>query len=278
MAAVLSPGDEVLIESPTYELLTSTASHLGASVATFPRALASGWRLDPAVAAARVSSKTRLAIVTDLHNPSGAPTSEADIEALSAAVPLLLVDEVYRELTFGDARPRTAFREDGNIIVTSSLTKAYGLSGLRCGWILAPLPLAERMRRLNDLFGVKPPHIAERLALAAIRRLELFRARASSMIEPNRAAYRACLGGHPALEQHVFADSTTVFPRIRCGDADGFVEWLKTDFETRVVPGRFFGAADHIRVGLGGEPAATREGLTRLTEALEIWTQKAQRD
>lgn len=276
MAATLSPGDEVLIEDPTYELLASTASHLGARLTPFRRSLERGWRLDAAATAA--SSTTRLAVVTDLHNPSGALSSTSDLEALSGAVPLLLVDEVYRELTFAGGPAQTAFREDGNIVVTSSLTKAYGLSGLRCGWILAPAPLAERMRRLNDLFGVKPPHIAERLALAALRQLEALRARAATNTVPNRNAYSEILGAHPALEQTMFDHATTVFPRLRRGDGDGFVRLLKDQFETIVVPGRFFGAADHIRVGLGGEPTATREALTRLAEALDVWKGPARLD
>ena len=167
MAAILSPGDEVLIEEPTYELVASTASFLGARVVSFPRIAKVDWRLDTEAAAAQVTPATRLAVVTDLHNPSGAPASESEVNALADAVPFLLVDEVYRELTFADGRARTSFREDGNIVVTSSLTKAYGMSGLRCGWILAPAPLAERIRRLNDLFGVKPPHVTERMQSAA---------------------------------------------------------------------------------------------------------------
>lgn len=271
MAAIVSPGDEIMIEDPTYELLASTASFLGAKLAAFPRSLEHGWRLDPDLAGAQMSRATRLAIVTNLHNPSGAEAADSDVETLAGLVPLLLVDEVYRELTFGDGPATTAFRETGNIVVTSSLTKAYGLSGLRCGWILAPAPLAERMRRLNDLFGVKPPHVAERMALTAFRRLDALKARAAAHTGPNRAAYNQLLGDHPALDQILFDHATTVFPRLRRGDGDGFVQLLRERFETSAVPGSFFGAPDHVRIGLGGEPAATREAFTRLAEALEIW-------
>jgi hypothetical protein len=278
MAAILSQGDEVLIEGPTYELLGSTASFLGARATVFPRSLECAWRLDPDAAGARITPGTRLAVVTNLHNPSGAPAADSDIETLADLVPHLLVDEVYRELTFGGGPATTAFREDGNIIVTSSLTKAYGLSGLRCGWILAPAPLAERMRRLNDLFGVKPPHVAERMALTAFGRLDALRARATSLTGPNRALYKELLGDHPALEQMLFEHATTVFPRLCPGDGDGFVRLLKDRFETSAAPGSFFGAPDYVRIGLGGEPEATREALTRLAEALEVWKGSARLD
>jgi aspartate/methionine/tyrosine aminotransferase len=278
MAAILSPEDEVLIEDPTYELLTSTASFLGARATAFPRSLDFGWRLDPDAAGARTTPATRLAVVTNLHNPSGAPAAGPDVATLAELVPFLLVDEVYRELTFGGGPATTAFREDGNIVVTSSLTKAYGLSGLRCGWILAPAPLAERMRRLNDLFGVKPPHVAERIALTAFDRLDVLRARAASHTGPNRAAYKELLGDHPALEQILFDDATTVFPRLCHGDGEGFVRLLNDRFETSAAPGSFFGAPDNVRIGLGGEPAATREALARLAEALEVWKGSARLD
>jgi hypothetical protein len=268
MAALVAPGDEVLAEAPTYELLTSTLEYLGARVTLFPRPAGA---LVVEEVATRVSERTRLVVLTNLHNPTSAPAGEAEIAAVARAAgeARVLVDEVYLELTFKDGVARTAFREDGNVIVTSSLTKAYGLSGLRCGWILAPPELAERMRRLNDLYGVKPPFLAEQLAVGAFARLERLRARAGAMIEANRAAYGEILAGHPALEQVVFADGATAFPRLRRGDGDAFFRLLMNDYETSVAPGRFFGAPDHIRIGLGGHPATTREGLTRVARALE---------
>jgi aspartate/methionine/tyrosine aminotransferase len=269
MAAILRPGDAVLIEDPTYELLASAASFLGASVRPFARGPAGAWRFDADAVAACVTPDLSLVVISNLHNPSGALVSAEDVRRLAAASPILLVDEVYLELTFGDGPARTAFSEDGNVVVTSSLTKAYGLSGLRCGWILAPKALAERMRRLNDLFGVKAPHVAERLAVRALGRLPALRARAEALIQPNRAAYREILGRHPALEQTIFDHGTTVFPRLLRGDGDELFQRLTERFETSVAPGRFFGAPDCVRIGLGGDPAMTREGLARIAEALD---------
>jgi hypothetical protein len=273
MAALVAPGDEVLIEDPTYELLTSTLRYLGANPVPFPRSPEMAWRLDAKAVAFRMTPRARLVVLTDLHNPSSAMADEADIAAVAeaAAGAWVLVDEVYRELTFANGAARSAFREDGNIVVTSSLTKAYGLSGLRCGWILAPARLAERMRRLNDLFGVKPPHVAERLAMAAFDRLAELRARAEAMTNVNRAAYREILGSHPDLDQTLFDQGTTAFPRLIRGNGGDFFRLLMRKFETSVVPGGFFGARDHIRIGLGGDPVQTREGLTRISDALAVF-------
>jgi aspartate/methionine/tyrosine aminotransferase len=125
------------------------------------------------------------------------------------------------------------------------------------------------MRRLNDLFGVHPPHIAERLSVAAFDRLPQLRARAAAIVEPNRAAYREILGGHPKLDQTILDQGACVFPRLLATDGDAFFQRLTADYETSVAPGRFFGMADHVRIGLGADPAMTREGLGRLAAALD---------
>lgn len=266
-AALLNPGDEVLVETPTYSLLTDALAYLQADIRTFERR-APDWALDPA--AVPIGERTKLIVLTDLHNPTSAPADPSAVQAIAAAAArvgaVLLVDEVYLELLFDP--PRTAFREGSNIVVTSSLTKAYGVSGLRCGWILANPDLTERMWRLNDLYGSTPVHIGLELSAAAFKALPGLRARASELLDANRAAYRDILGGHPALEQTIFGHGTTVFPRLLNEDGDSLYARLKADHETTVVPGRFFGAPDHIRIGLGGEVAQTREALQRLARAL----------
>jgi aspartate/methionine/tyrosine aminotransferase len=272
-AALVQPGDEVLIETPAYELLVSALKYLGASISTFARRADQAWRLDPAVVIAAITPGTRLVVLTNLHNPSSSLAPLADVALIAEAAARVgahvLVDEVYLELMAGPhgAIP-TSFTPGGNVVVTSSLTKAYGLTGLRCGWILAPADLAHRLWRLNDLFGSTANHPGEQLSLWAFGRLDGLRSRATAILEENRAAYRAILGGHPALEQTIFDHGTTVFPRLLLEDGDHFFRRLKADFETSVVPGRFFDAPSHIRIGLGADPAMTRAGLERLAKAL----------
>jgi aspartate/methionine/tyrosine aminotransferase len=273
LAAIVSPGDEVLVEDPTYELIVSTLGYLQAELRRFARRAEDGWRIDPQAVADQLTSRSRLVVLTNLHNPTGALASEEEIAEVARAAEqvgaLVMIDEVYLELMFRSGEARTAFRPEGNIVVTSSLTKAYGLSGLRCGWILAPDDLAERMRRLNDLYASLPPHLSERMSVVAFDRLPILRARANALIDANRNAYRAILGDHPALDQTVFDQGTTVFPRLKAGDADGFFASLMRDYETSVVPGRFFGRPDHVRIGLGGDPAMTQGGLERIRAALD---------
>ncbi len=272
LAAMVAPGEEVLIEAPSYELITDTLGYLQADIRRFARRLDEGWRLDPDRVAAALTPRTRVVVLTNLHNPSSALADDPAIarvaEATAKVGAWVLVDEVYRELLFHDGRVRTAFAPDGNVVVTSSLTKAYGLTGLRCGWILAPAALAAKMSRLNDLFGVHAPHVSERMAVVAFRRLQHFRDRATAITNANRAAYRDLLADHPALDQVVFNHGTTVFPRLRQGDGDTLFQRLMDRYETSVVPGRFFGEPEHIRIGLAGDPATSRIGMERLAEAL----------
>jgi len=272
MAALVEPGDEVIIEDPTYELMASALGYLQADLKRVPRLPEEGFALDPERVRAHITPRTRLIVLTNLHNPSSRLEADSVVADIAAAADkagaLVLVDEVYRELIADHGQVATSFRPDGNIIVTSSLTKAYGLSGLRCGWILAPAKLAEHMRRLDDLYAARGPFLTQKLGLIALRRLDALRARAHAMITPNRAAYRALLGNHPALEQVIFDHGTTIFPRLRQGDGETLLKRLQSRFETSVVPGRYFGLARHFRVGLAGDAAMTAKGLERLAEAL----------
>src|ERR1700733_11220401 len=159
MAAVLEPGDEVLIEHPTYEPLLAVARHLGAEIRRFPRLFENGFQVIPESVRKDVSRRTRLIVLTNFHNPSGVEIPEETITEIGDIARTVrarvLVDEVYLEMRF-DPGTQCAFYYGDEFITTSSLTKAYGLSGLRCGWILAASELAERMWRLSDLFDNMP--------------------------------------------------------------------------------------------------------------------------
>lgn len=272
-AALLAPGDEVVLETPGYELLDATLGYFQARISRFARRPGARWGLDPDAVRSAMTPRTRLIVLSDLHNPSGARAAPQDVAAVAAAAARIgahvLVDEVYLELCAADdGTVPTHFVPGGNIIVTSSLTKAYGLSGLRCGWIVAPAPLAARMRRLNDLFASLPPFVAEQLSLAALDRLPVFRARARAAIVANHAAYHEILGDADGMDAVLFPNATTLFAAPHRCDGDTFADLLRRGYDTSVVPGRFFGWPSHVRIGLAGDPAATREGLRRLRELL----------
>lgn len=272
-AALLAPGDEVLVEDPVYELILSALAYLGVRIRRFERRAETGFALEPEAVAAAITPDTRMVVVTNLHNPScdlAPPQTMRAVAEIAAGVgATLLVDEVYLELTFRPD-PVTAFTLADNVVVTSSLTKAYGVSGLRAGWILAQPEPAERMRRLNDLYGSVPVHLGEQLAVTALDRLDTLRARADALLEANYAAWRAHLEGHPRLEPSSLpAFGTTLFPRLVGAEAEAFCGRLRRDWDTSVAPGRFFERPDRFRIGLAGDPTRTAEGLRRLAEALD---------
>ena len=149
-AALLSAGDDVLIERPTYDPLIGVCRLMGGNVHRFDRTFAAGFALDPDAVARAMTPQTKLIIVTSPHNPSGAAAGD---EALRAVVQIaervgahVLVDEVYLDAA-SSARgahgpDHSAARLEGPVIVTASLTKSYGLAGLKSGWAIAPPAIA----------------------------------------------------------------------------------------------------------------------------------------
>ncbi len=275
MAALVEPGDEVLVEHPTYELLLSTLGFLQARIRRFPRRAENQFAVDPADIP--ITPQTRLIVMTNLHNPSSALTPESALREIGSAASQVgarvLVDEVYLDAAFEPA-PRSAFHLGPEFVITSSLTKVYGLSGLRCGWILAEADLAARMWRLVDLFDVNESHPAERLSRVAFAFLARFRARARAVLDTNRQIWNAFAATRKDLVDVTLPFGTTAFPKLLTGPVDKFCELLRDKYETSVVPGHFFEMPDHFRVGLGGPAGELREGLNRLASALDEYSAK----
>lgn len=272
MAALIEPGDEVLIEHPTYELLMTVAQYLGAKVRRFMRPAGEGFQFDPDTLARKLSARTRLIVLTNLNNPTGALTPEETLKRLGEMArgvgAHILVDEVYLEALF-ECAPRSAFHLGEEFITTNSLTKVYGLSGLRCGWILATPALAEKIWRLNDLFGVIPAHPAERLSLVALAHLDRIAARARQLLEVNSRLLNSFFAARDDLEWTAHSFGTISFPRLRQGSVDHLCALLAEGYETSVVPGRFFEMEQHFRIGIGGDTDTLKEGLDRLGSALD---------
>jgi aspartate/methionine/tyrosine aminotransferase len=125
------------------------------------------------------------------------------------------------------------------------------------------------MWRLNDFFGVNAPHPAERLAVTAFDHLDTFRNRARAMIAANRPVLDEFLDSRADLDYFRPPAGTVAFPRLRRGTVDEFARLLREKYETSVVPGAFFGAPEHFRIGIGGDGDELRSGLQRIAEALD---------
>jgi len=268
LAALVEPGDEVLVERPTYEPLLAVLGFLGARVMRFDRRSPS-FALDPDAVRRAVTPATKLILLTNLHNPSGAYADEASLRRIAEIGPRVLVDEVYRDAAFAE-RPRSCVHLSDRFVATNSLTKVYGLSGIRCGWILAEAALAERIWRLNELFGVAQVHAGERLGCFALAHLGEVAAGTAERLQRNRALANAFFAARDDLECAPMVHGITAFPRLRHGDPEALDDLLRTRFDTGIVPGRWFEMADHFRIGVGGPTEMVAEGLARLGAALDL--------
>lgn len=275
LAASTEPGDEVLIEQPAYEPMLGAARYLGLEIRRFRRAAEENFAIDLSDLKRNLSRRTRLVVITNLHNPSGVFCSDevmAEVACLARKVgALVLVDEVYREMFF-ESQPRTAFQIDPErFLITNSLTKAYGLSGLRCGWVLAPPRLAQRMWHINDLHGATFTHPGELLSVVAFEKLAQISARMKSLLETNRRLLRSFLDSRKELDYCWPEYGTVVFPRLRNGNAEAFCQMLRDQFDVSVVPGTFFESPDRFRIGVGAATEEVQAALQQLSRGLDAF-------
>lgn len=272
MAALVKPGDEVLFESPAYEPMLATVRYLGADVKRFTRRFEDGFRVAPEEVEKQITRNTRLIVLTNLHNPSGVLTDDATLKQIGAIArnvgARVLVDEVYIETLFEDS-PRTAFHLGNEFVITSSLTKAFGLSGLRCGWIFAEPELAQKMWLLNDLFAATPVHAGERLSVVALDQLSELAERAKTLLDRNRRLVNQFLDTREDLETIRPEFGTVMFPRVQKGNAEELCGLLREKYETSVVPGNFFELPAHFRVGIAVSSDVLGQGLEHLGRALD---------
>jgi aspartate/methionine/tyrosine aminotransferase len=271
-AALVEPGDEVLVERPTYEPLLAALAFLGARIRRFTRRFETGYGLDLDEIRGLLQGKVRLVVLANPHNPSGVLLPPAEVGELARlageAGAHLLVDEVYRDIWFDDAPP-SHVHLGPNVLATSSLTKSYGLSGLRCGWILAAPDVARRLRLVKDLMEAVDSVPSDTLAAAAFRQLPRLAARSRALLEPNLAQIRSFLAAHDEWLETVLPErSMTVFPRLRREEtSEPLHDWLRAR-ETSIVPGSFFESPRHFRLGFAVEPENVERGLEALSAGL----------
>jgi aspartate/methionine/tyrosine aminotransferase len=271
VASTLQIGDVALVETPTYESLWKVPEAVGARVMRFSREMKNGWAVDPDSVLAAWEEGTRLVVVSDLHNPSGRWVGDDALGALAGEVEergaFLLVDEVYRD--FRPGPPGTARALGGTVIAVSSLTKVYGLGGLRAGWILGPAEVVRRAEQLLNLVHVVDPGPLQaffRRGLAVADEL-----RAEALVRAGEGWERVaawCRGRDwPRITPpHGGIHAWAALPPGTNGSE--VAERLLEDHGVAVIPGRFFGDDSGIRLGFGAEPKALAAGLDALARVL----------
>lgn len=272
LAAFITPGDRVLIETPGFDVLGGLAQAAGGQATPLLRA-APDFDLSPEALREVLTPGVRMAVISNLHNPSGRRLDEEVILALARVAGekdvWLVVDEVYADF----ARPDVVRLPSApNLIRINSLAKVFGLYGLRCGWIIADPKAIEGIAQANATreFGAsKLTHAIGALILEDAA--------------PFEAHWRAVLAQRrPILERHLAAMRADglmdgampdfgcmAFPRlIRHTDTLALAERLWRDHALVTAPGEMFGTAGHMRLGIGLSSAQMDEGLSRLHEAL----------
>ena len=276
LAALVRPGDTVLAEWPGYDPHHGVARFLGARLTTFDRGWSRRFALDPAAVEAALTVGTRAVVLTNLHNPSGVyadPASIARVGELARAVGAkVVVDEVYLDALEGVDRSPAATRDDV-FVSTNSLTKSYGLAGLRVGWMIADPVTTERARRVRDIIDAVGSIPSETLGTLAFGRLDSLLERARGVLKPGAEIFGDWVASRTELEWVRPLGGPVGFPRlIGTNDAEPFVEMAAADFGVGVTPGRFFGEPAHFRVAVAGELDVLERGLDALSRALDAWT------
>lgn len=273
--ALLKRGDHVLVETPGFDLLGLLAQERGAQVGSFRRP-GGNFDLDVDRIAKALTPRTRLVVLTNLHNPSGLPAEHSALVALAGLAEArgfhVIVDEVYGDFATTAERPMPACAVSPRFISVSSLTKSFGLSTLRCGWIVADpavITLAATLAARTE-FGVS--NLSHAIAAIVLEQPAPFRAYSDGVLQAARPVVERHLAEWRAAElvDGVFpASGCIVFPRlVGIDDTLAFAEQLLEQTGVSVVPGEFFGAAGHIRIGYGQPAPVLDKALGRLGETL----------
>jgi aspartate/methionine/tyrosine aminotransferase len=270
--ALLERGDEVLVESPGYQPHREVPRLFDIPVRRFERPL-SGGTIVPAIDRA-LSSATRMIVLTDPHNPSGVLLGADDLRALTELAERrglwILCDEIFRDASAG---PRgTSATLGPRWIVTSSLTKVYGLGALRLGWIAGDGRMLERCGPVQNALSASPSVPSIALALALVPHLDTLRARSLALLDENRSQWAAIVAAGVPFTTARLPQGTTawaLFPGP--GEGEAFAAFASNHFGLALTPGRFFSDPRGVRVGLGGEPARSRPAFQALRDTLAAY-------
>ena len=274
---LVEPGDEVVLILPNYMQLWGIVRAFGATVVPARLREETGWRLDADELHRVVGPRTRLIAVCNPNNPTGAILSEAERKEIVAAAgrhgAWILADEVYRGAERDGKETATLWGAYDRLLVTGGLSKAYGLPGLRIGWVVGPPSTVGELWGRKDYITISPGALSDRLARAALR--PEVRARILGRTRGILAA------NYPVLEEWL-APRGDLFRLVppRAGaiaylryawrvNSTELVTRLREEQGVLIVPGDHFGMDGFLRVGFGNEPQDLRAGLQRIDAVLD---------
>jgi aspartate/methionine/tyrosine aminotransferase len=272
---LLRPGDVVAMEAPNYMQIPGVARSLGAAVRPFRLRPEAAWEPDWEEFDRAVAPGTRLLYLSNPNNPTGAVLSD---DAMARIVcrceetgTWILADEVYLGAEIDRPRTRSFWGTSDRVIVTSGLSKAYGIPGLRVGWIAGPAAIVETCWTQHDYLTIGPNRLSDRLAQVAVEpeHRERCYARTRGILQHNLPIARAWVarqGGRltwrePEAGAMAFLRYDGTVPSTALADQ------VRTSESTLIVPGAHVGLEGYVRIWIGGREEFLREGLDRIARA-----------
>jgi aspartate/methionine/tyrosine aminotransferase len=284
-SAYLSQPSHVIIESPYFDLLTRIARNHSAELSLLPREPGT-FAIDPQRLEALIRPATRLIVLTNLHNPSGAFLDEAALLEIARVANrkgvTVVVDEVYGDFVPRTQRARPAAALDACFISINSLTKVYGLSALKCGWIIADESRMTTLRPVYAELEWGSSVITHGIGSLVLDEIEPYEAYWKNALERNRPLLMqsaAVLRAEELIEGAVPHHGCMYFPKVvGVSDTRKLAAWMWDRYRLVLAPGEFFGAAGHVRIGFGQPHAAFAEGIARFGEALRRYRSEGRGD
>jgi len=282
--SLLRPDDVFVMELPNYMQMPGVARSLGAEIVSFHLQQASGWEPDWQEFDRALAARPRLVYVSNPNNPTGSVLSDSAMERIIAGCEVagawLLADEVYLGAEIARPRTKSFWGISERVIVTSGLSKAYGIPGVRIGWIVAPQSLTEQCWTQHDYLTIGPNKMSDRIARVASEpsNRERCYARTREILTHNLPIARAWIesfGGRltwrePEAGAIALIKYDAPIPSVE------LAERIRTRQNTLIVPGSHVGLEGYLRVWLGGREDFLREGLRRIgVELRRIFDERA---
>jgi capreomycidine synthase len=272
MHSLLEPGDEVVVLDPSYQQLYSIAKSIGCKLKHWRLRFENSFRPDLSEARHLIGPQTRMIVVNFPHNPTGASLTPAErdelIEITASAGAYLVWDAAFAEITYdGTVLPDLGERYDRSITL-GTLSKAYGLPGLRVGWCLAAPDVLERLVRLRDYTTLALSPLVEHVAARAIENADLLLKPRLAQARHNLQILLSWVNRHSEFVRMVRPQGgVCVFMRLHnVDDVEDFCRQLAREYSVLLIPGTSFGHSNHVRLGFGCSTTELTEALSRLSE------------
>jgi aspartate/methionine/tyrosine aminotransferase len=283
---LVEPGDEVVVMTPNYMQVPGLARGLGARVKGWPLVPGSRWAPDLDSLAALVVNRTKLILICNPNNPTGARLAAAELDGICRIADRVgawvVSDEIYRGAELDGVETATVWGRSERAIVTSGLSKAYGLPGLRIGWVAGPPPVIDALWGIHDYTTIAPGAINDRLArmaLAPARREQLL-ARTRGILRANYPILRDWLEQRAPLVSHVPPEAGAIaFVRYHHAiNSTSLIERLRDESSVLVVPGDHFEMDGYLRIGFGSDPSHLVGSLAQIGALLDTIPASASAD